>query len=105
MKFTLLSLLAASLLFACGTPASDKQETNAQGNAMGKDVEMPAPHSDGDGHDHATQSHDEKEGHSHDDNHAHETTVVHNHSEGIRIEPLRLLFRHWAHHFLAWPRW
>ena len=86
MKRSLLPLFAAALLFACGTPAEVKSGTNNDGTTMGNDGEMPA-HAEGDGHDHTTEAHDEKDGHSHDDGHthdeaAHDTTAGHGHEDG-----------------------
>lgn len=86
MKRTLLPLFAAAFLFACGTSAENNTDTNKDGTTMGNDSEMPA-HTEGDGHNHAAEGHDEKDGHSHDDGHAHEeaahdTTAKHSHDDG-----------------------
>lgn len=93
MKRTLLPLFIAAFLFACGQPA---ESGDTKDNTMGNDGEMPA-HTEGDGHDHATDTsaahehgdavgHDQSEGHSHDDGHehdaAHDTTKGHAHDDG-----------------------
>ena len=85
MKKVLAPLALAALLFACGQPAETSTE-NKDGQTMGNDGEMPA-HTEGDGHDHGAEAHDEKDGHSHDDGHAHEeaahdTTAGHSHDDG-----------------------
>ena len=60
MKRTLIPLFAAAFLFACGTPAENATDSAKEGT-----------HTEGDGHEHAAEGHDEHEGHSHDDGHAH----------------------------------
>lgn len=54
MKRTLLPLLTAAFLFACGQPAETGTD-NKDGQTMGNDGEMPA-HTEGDGHDHGTEA-------------------------------------------------
>ncbi len=78
MKRALAPLALATLLFACGQPA----ETDAH-----KEMEGGGTHTEGDGHDHGTEAHDEKDGHGHDDGHAHDeaahdTTAGHSHDDG-----------------------
>ena len=85
MKKVLAPLALAALLFACGQPAESGTD-NKDGRTMGNDGELPA-HTEGDGHDHGTEAHDEKDGHGHDDGHAHDeaahdTTAGHSHDDG-----------------------